>query len=127
MPTAPYKPCRGCGRALAGGGWCATCRPERYRQQDARRGTSSERGYNARWRIIRLGVLTAPPQAYVDAQGIIRGQGPLCVMCSLEGKTTPAKEVDHIDGNSRRNEPLNLRPLCRHHHSARTMSDQVRG
>ncbi len=38
-----------------------------------------------------------------------------------------ATEVDHIDGDSRNNEPANLRCLCHRCHSRRTAKDQAFG
>lgn len=82
---------------------------ERKRRLDARRGSSASRGYDHRWRKIRLAVLA---------------DEPLCRMCRERGRITEAKEVDHIDGNSRNNERDNLRPLCKPCHSGRTARDQ---
>lgn len=45
-------------------------------------------------------------------------------MCQAEGRITAATQVDHIDGNSRNNDPANLRGLCASHHSSRTAKDQ---
>lgn len=49
---------------------------------------------------------------------------PLCRMCKEHGLVTAATEVDHIDGNSRNNDPDNLRSLCKPCHSGRTARDQ---
>jgi 5-methylcytosine-specific restriction protein A len=45
---------------------------------------------------------------------------PLCEDCKKLGLIVPAKEVDHIDGNSSNNDPDNHRSLCKSHHSAKT-------
>lgn len=82
---------------------------ERKRAFDLRRGSSSARGYDWRWRKIRAVVLA---------------EEPLCRFCSEQGYVVSAEEVDHIDGNSRNNDRANLRPLCRGCHSARTARDQ---
>ena len=71
-----------------------------------RRLSSSQRGYDAAWRKVRAWVLSQPPSGRRRADGVIVGHGPLCVMSwVLEGRTVPATEVDHIDGNSRNNHP----------------------
>ena len=61
------------------------------------------------WRAIRKGVLDAEP---------------LCRECARQGKTTPANEVDHIDGDSFKNEASNLQSLCKPCHSAKTVREQ---
>lgn len=76
---------------------------------DARRGNSAGRGYDHIWRKIRLAKLSAEP---------------LCRRCREAGRVTAAVEVDHIDGNSRNNADVNLRPLCKPCHSSRTARDQ---
>ncbi len=61
--------------------------------------------YGRRWRKIRKQFLT---------------ENPLCVMCTDEGKVTPAVELDHIvrhKGNAELFYDLdNLQGLCAHHH-----------
>jgi 5-methylcytosine-specific restriction protein A len=92
-------------------GWRPPEQSERERKArlDDRRGSSASRGYDHRWRKIRLAVLA---------------DEPLCRMCHERGRITAAQEVDHIDGNSRNNERDNLRPLCKPCHSGRTARDQ---
>ena len=51
MPTAPPRLCR-CGEVYVGR--CSACSRNKARRQDERRGTSTERGYDADWRIIRI-------------------------------------------------------------------------
>ena len=82
---------------------------ERKQAFDKRRGSSSQRGYDWRWRKLRAVVLA---------------EEPLCRFCGEQGFVVSAEEVDHIDGNSRNNARDNLRPLCRGCHSARTARDQ---
>jgi hypothetical protein len=126
---APLRPCRpGCPE-LTRGGPCERHRAERHQRIDATRGTSTTRGYGPHWRIHRMRVLRhLPATAYRDAQGVIRGHGPLCVMCQvLDQQRTPATDVDHIDGDVTNNVDLNLRPLCHRCHSARTAKDQSFG
>jgi 5-methylcytosine-specific restriction endonuclease McrA len=128
MPQAALRPCTGpgCRTLIRQGPRCDACERLRHRAIDARRGSSSARGYGAVWRRVRAAVLSAAPAWWRDAAGVVRGAGPLCVMCSAAGLVVEAVEVDHVDGNARNNAADNLRPLCKACHSARTMRDQVR-
>ena len=67
--------------------------------------TRRDKLYGRRWRVMRAEFLT---------------DNPLCVMCTDEGRTTPAVEVDHIKqhkGNPFRfYDVTNLQGLCFHHH-----------
>lgn len=116
MPTSPPRPCSatGCPALVRGSTrYCAAHARAEQRRIDERRGSSTERGYDWTWRTrIRPAALA---------------REPLCRMCNDEGRVTAACEVDHIDGNSRNNDPANLRPLCKRHHSQRTARDQAFG
>lgn len=49
---------------------------------------------------------------------MIKRNGHICVLCKLSewvGKTIPL-DLDHIDGNSENNTPINLRLICRNCH-----------
>lgn len=82
---------------------CRMHQAVRYSSDQRRR---SGRTYDRRfWRRLRLEVLT---------------QQPWCAYCEAAGKTVPATEVDHIDGDSTNNARENLRPLCKRCHSAKT-------
>jgi len=48
---------------------------------------------------------------------------PLCAECTKQGHTTPARDVDHIDGNSWNNHRSNLQALCHGHHSSKTAQE----
>lgn len=107
MPFAPKHPCASSGcRALVQRGK-ARC-DDHERQNDRRRGTAHERGYDARWRKYRLAYLR---------------EHPLCVECESEGITEPATVVDHIQAHKGDErlfwEPSNHRAICRVHHDAR--------
>jgi 5-methylcytosine-specific restriction protein A len=52
------------------------------REYDKQRGSSAERGYDARWRAYRITFLQA---------------NPLCVECLKKSRTTAATVVDHIE------------------------------
>lgn len=95
-------------------GKCAACSKAKWQQQDERRGTPAERGYDAAWRRLRQYVLSTEP---------------LCRACDKQGRLTAAREVDHItrisDGGGRLDID-NLQPLCKPCHSAKTMSENNR-
>jgi 5-methylcytosine-specific restriction protein A len=76
-----------------------------------RRPSSSERGYDANWRRLRLLKLRASP------------------MCEAEGCTAVAQHVDHVVAleHGGTNEDGNLRSLCHSCHSRRTVRDQQGG
>jgi 5-methylcytosine-specific restriction protein A len=80
---------------------------------DAHRPTREQRGYDSDWRRVRDAFAKAHP------------------MCCVEGCTRRTEEVDHIESVRThphlRLDPANLRPMCRHHHSARTARDQSFG
>lgn len=118
MPRKAKRPCTypGCVALVARGSRCAAhqqqANQQRNQQIDDRRGTSSQRGYDARWRKIRLMHL--------------RGQ-PLCVHCAEQGHTTPATEVDHIrplaQGGTHASD--NLQSLCKPCHSKKTVAQSL--
>ena len=106
MGTRPPHPCGwpGC-RTLTGDRFCDTHRRADQRRLDARRPSSSARGYDARWRHIRAEVLA---------------RDPWCSKC----RERPAEEVHHVvalrDGGT--NAPENLAALCKSCHSGLTMT-----
>ena len=78
-----------------------------HKANDARRGTSTARGYDWNWRKIRAAVLA---------------ESPLCLFCESTGRVVIATVVDHIkplaEGGG--NERENLRPLCKPCHDRHT-------
>ena len=106
MAMRPLRPClhTGCPE-LVSSGRCDKHKVD-HRECDRHRGSSTERGYGARWQRYRLQFLRA---------------NPLCVDC-LPDRITPAKEVHHIvakrDGG--KDDYDNLMSLCRPCHSRRT-------
>lgn len=97
MPTRPRRPCAapGCGVLVSRG-----------RCESHRRASRHARGYGKEWQPIRERILT---------------EQPFCRICRENGRVTAANEVDHIDGNSRNNDPANLRSLCKPCHSRKTV------
>lgn len=79
------------------------------KEYEQRRGTSTARGYGARWRRERAVYLRLHP---------------LCVECKRGGLITPATDVDHImphRGDARLMwDQSNWQSLCHPHHAAKT-------
>ena len=88
MPRGALHTCRGCQCLIASGVYaCGVCAERLKKQQRARedetRGTSSERGYNTRWKQYRERYLA---------------KNPICVdpYARHTGQTRGAAVVDHI-------------------------------
>ncbi len=108
----PYQLKRPCGQPgcpnLTNRGYCNNHRR-------TRRGSAAARGYGGRWRKYRLMFLRSRP---------------LCVECEKEGQVTAATDIDHIRPVRGKNDPLfwepsNLQPLCKSHHSQKTMRENA--
>ncbi|MAU40986.1 MAG: hypothetical protein CMF31_05120 [Kordiimonas sp.] len=94
----------------------------------ARRGSSTSRGYDARWQAFRRGVIIKH----------IQENGPVCG-CGCGGRLTTGKpwhadnaEVDHIKAVSGPDDPLfyadgNHQVLRKSCHSTKTRRDQQKG
>ena len=95
MPTAPpiHRPA----------GWKSPA------AQDRERGSAAARGYDARWRRMRLAFLVAHP---------------LCAECARQGQVTAATVVDHIvphrGDQTRMWDTANLQSLCAPCHDSKT-------
>ena len=93
-----------CGRIVVGD--CPDCkRIYTYKPQQKR--TTAERGYDSTWRKL---------------SEWIRAVHPLCAVCQMYDKVTPATEVHHIvkvaeDASNRLNVD-NLLPVCKACHKA---------
>jgi 5-methylcytosine-specific restriction enzyme A len=119
MPLFKRCPYPGC-RALTQGGRCPKHVTQAAREDIARRGTSTARGYGSQWRKAAAGWLTkhAPPEL---------GFSP-CVECARGGVIVRATVVDHIrPWKSGRTEAeqraffwdsANWRALCASHHGS---------
>lgn len=112
MPTGARRPCLTPGCPILVGRGATRC-PVHEREHEAkdrtRRGSSAERGYDARWRAYRRAFLLA---------------NPVCVFCLEQGHVEPATVVDHI--RSAVSDPelfwatSNHRALCKRCHDGRT-------
>ena len=57
---------------------------------------------------------------------MVLAEEPLCRECAKQGRTVPATEVDHIDGNVWNMSRENLQPLCLECHSRKTARENGR-
>lgn len=94
------------------GGACTACGPVvRVDNHDKRRPNAAARGYDARWRRLRLMFLRAHP---------------LCEMCEADGRVVAAVDVHHKlalrDGGT--HEASNLQALCHSCHSRITNAER---
>ena len=107
--TCTYSGCR----AIVSKGRCeqhsTQGRQGQGRQSDAHRLPSSQRGYDARWRIVRESQLS---------------EFPLCAICWKNGRATSATCVDHIVpirvNPDLLYDPTNLQSLCDSCHARKT-------
>jgi len=90
MPLAPLRQCPqpGCSALVRGRGRCEAhkhleveAQASRWREADAARPTSHERGYDSRWSRASKGFLM---------------KHPLCAICDRRQRVTAATLVDHI-------------------------------
>ena len=110
---APHACVPGCPELVpAGQRRCPTHTTQEYQRQDARRGSSTERGYGGAWRKRRAAWLLAHP---------------LCCVCESEGRTTAANVVDHVIPKAQggADDESNFQSLCKPHHDAKTMKESV--
>lgn len=88
----------------------------RWWTQHAGRGKTSERGYGWRWQKARA--------AYIERH-------PLCAECGRQGRTAPAKIVDHITPHKGDQSLFwdegNWQPLCRRCHDSIKRSEERGG
>jgi 5-methylcytosine-specific restriction protein A len=95
-------------------GKCEAHRLAARKRSDRSRPSSSQRGYDAKWRRTRAAFLRAHPICE-DPSGCIER----------------ATDVDHIDGlgpnGPRGHDPTNLKALCHPHHSQKTYRSEGGG
>jgi 5-methylcytosine-specific restriction protein A len=107
MPVSAPKICSkaGCNTLTLKG----RCDAHQYdKGKDTAQQRQAKRKYatnDPRWRLIRKRQLS---------------KQPLCQACNDAGQLTPAKVVDHIDGDSFNNQPDNLASMCWSCHSRKT-------
>ena len=99
----------GCGKLLDVSGYCEPHAKHVRRQSDARRESSSKRGYGRAWQKSRASYLS---------------RHPLCCHCEADGMVVPATEVDHIVAHKGDQalfwDSKNWQPLCKPCHSKKT-------
>jgi 5-methylcytosine-specific restriction protein A len=98
MARKAPRPCShpGCPNLVRGSGrFCPEHQAEEYRRQDARRGSSTERGYDAEWRAIRDRYLA---------------DHPICERCGRRRATVVHHIVRKRDGGG--DDPINLLAVC---------------
>jgi len=95
-----------CGGVIDSADVCDRCGPRKVKQ--SRRGSARERGYDRRWEKWRAWYLAQPGNQ-------------LCVACSEEGKTTPARDLHHRlplqHFPSYKKAEWNILPLCQRCHN----------
>ena len=116
MAQRPKRPCRypRCSRLTTSKhGYCPTHKKSTDKSYELTRETATQRGYTKRtWQNLRK---------------IVLNNNPLCKdpfdTHRRYGETTPATEVDHIDGDRTNNAMENLQPLCKPCHSRKTAQE----
>jgi 5-methylcytosine-specific restriction protein A len=114
MPRKPLRPCNSpsCPE-LTHDTYCDDHKKDKY-SYDRQRGSSSERGYNAKWRKARLRYLK---------------KNPLCVECLQGDRIEPATVVDHIQAHKGDKELFwdedNWQSLCESHHNSKTRREDM--
>ena len=118
MPAHAKSPCSypGCGVLVDRPGKCERHAKQVRKEADARRPTAHNRGYNHKWRRVRVEAL--------------KRDGGLCQACLKAGRVTEATDVDHIVPTAAGGAFYaleNLQSLCRPCHQAKTVSEGVFG
>ena len=115
MPFKPKKPCEslGCPELIQiGERYCSKHKKQEQRQYDKQRGSSTQRGYGARWRQYRLHYLMAHP---------------LCI--NFDECRNVSTVVDHIVPMKRGGsfwDPRNHQAMCKSCHDRKTVKEDGR-
>lgn len=113
MPQRPLHPCASPGCAeLVSRRFCEAHAKRAAQDLDARRGTATERGYNATWSRARAMKLA---------------NNPLCERCEARGVLERAVLVHHKDRNPRNNQASNHESLCSACHDAEHANERWGG
>ena len=117
MPYAAPHPCGkpGCPALVPRGQARCPQHTKAHEIQDRQqRGTSAERGYDAKWRAARRQFIA---------------KNPLCCACMAGGRVTPTFAVDHIvphRGDQRLFwDVSNWQALCEEHHNAKSSRERL--
>lgn len=127
-PQAPKRPCPGQGvrrgicTALISRGqrYCPSCLKQ-ANQQDKRYDQGRDQDQSRRWHHSRW---------MRKATKMFLAANPLCIACSMKGRTTPATDVDHIVPHRGSWDIFidqdNWQPLCHSCHSKKTAKEDGR-
>lgn len=135
MPNRPPKPCTRCGRpAQAGQSLCSRHLGQMRARGDAKRGTSTQRGYGARHEsVFRAGVFeiwgtrcVAPVGDPGDSVLIEKRQPLLCNRRAIHADHYPRSRRELEAAGLDPDDPQHGRPLCPHHHNKHTGQTQGR-
>ena len=113
MPTLGLTYCLrpGCTKRSAKA-YCEEHQSRKLADEDRHRGSSTERGYGARWQKLR--------------RSILRRDDYACVPCMRDGLVIVATEVDHIipKQHGGTNSPDNLQSICKTCHGRKTAEEK---
>jgi len=116
MPVSAPKVCTkaGCNDLAYKGSRCEKHPQERTNWAQYQNGkTSTQRGYGAKWRVIRANILVR--------------DNYLCQPCKRKGAITAANIVDHIKAKAHggTDDPSNLEATCDPCHKAKTARERL--
>lgn len=117
VATRPKSICKhaACGALIDAPGYCGRHKKEAVGWNQTSTQTTSERGYGADWRRLRVVIL--------------RRDNGLCQPCKAAGRLTVATEVDHIINKAigGTDAPVNLQSICNDCHKVKTAAERRSG